>query len=120
MRDIGRRIHRYRLSRYAPPQDRVRQRLRWAWLLGALWLIWIGLISDHSLWRISRLNAADARTTREASVARSKADAIEQELRDARSARDIAENALRVNNGMARPDERIYLVRPGTPRPGAR
>ena len=59
MRDIGRRIQRYRLSRYAPPRGPVRRRLKWLWLLGAGWLTWIGVVSDHSLLQTALRESAE-------------------------------------------------------------
>jgi hypothetical protein len=42
MSDIGSRIGRYRLSRYAIPLDPVRRRLRWFWLVVLAWVAGFG------------------------------------------------------------------------------
>mgnify|MGYP001489586831 CR=1 FL=1 len=115
MRDIGRRIKRYRLSRYAPPEDRVHRGLRWVWVLAALWLVWIGVISDHSLWRIWRLSLENTGAHRQVAEARGELERIDRDLRDTRSARDLAEKELREKHGMAGPGEIIYRVRGDAP-----
>jgi cell division protein FtsB len=117
MRDIGRRIGRYRLSRYAPPVDRVRRSLRWGWWLGALWLVWIALISDHSLLRIWRLSAEiHASQVRLVNSSR-ELGLITATLRNPGL---LAERTARENFGMARRGEIIYRVsgeRPAPPAP---
>jgi len=117
MRDIGRRIRRYRLSRYAPPVDRVRRSLKWAWWLGALWLVWIALISDHSLLRIWRLRAALESSGRRLAESRRETEGIAATLRHPDL---LVERTARENYGMARPGEVIYRIsgdRPSTPAP---
>lgn len=113
MRDIGRRLQRYRLSRYAAPVDRVRRRLRWAWVLGALWLVWIAVVGDHSLWRIWNLSRENARARHELAAARVELEQLDRQIRDPQASREAAERALR-RNGMARPGEIIYWIRGGT------
>ncbi len=105
MSDIGNRIRRYRLSRYAAPRDPVRRRLRWFWLLALLWLAWAGLLSNHSAYRLWRLGAEQHRTQLEIEKARMDFAAVERER---------AERMLRAN-GMARPGEVVYRVRDGAP-----
>ncbi len=116
MRDIGSRIKRYRLSRYAPPENRALRRLRWLWPLVALWIVWFAAISDHSLWRIWVLSQADARATRLVGEARAEIDRLEARLRDPRAAQAQAEALLR-RNGMARPTEIIYRISDRDPAP---
>lgn len=113
MSDLVRRLERHR-SRFAGPEDRVRRRLRWAWLFAALWLVWVGFVSEHSLWRIwslSRDNAAARHELRrvEADLARLEADA-----HDPRARRDQVEREAR-ENGMARPGEIIYRIQSDVP-----
>jgi len=115
MSDIGSRIHRHRLSRYAPPVDHIRRRMRWAWALGALWLIWISVVGDHSLWRIWRLSRENHRAERQLLQTRSEIDRLDQALHDPRIERELAEKALREKNGMAGRGELIYRIRGGTP-----
>lgn len=107
MRDIGRRIRKYRLSRYAVEQNPVRRGIRWVWIGLAAWLLWAGLISEHSfyrLWRAGReLKAAQSDLAR----SRGQIQSLEAELRDPRARADQAERAIR-ERGMARPGEIIY------------
>jgi cell division protein FtsB len=115
MRDIGARIQRYRLSRYAAPEDRVRRGLRWAWLVGALWLAWVGFASEHNfvrLWQLSheRQHSETELRRLDAEVAR-----LDAQQRDPAAQRILAEHALREKSGMARPGEIIYSIRPGGP-----
>lgn len=112
MRDIGRRIQRYRLSRYGNPVDPVTRRLRWIWLVAFAWLGWVGLISDHSFYRIWRLEQerSDVRTLlAQAEAARVWMDA---ELKDPAALAERDEQLLRVVHGMAQRDEIIYRIRP--------
>jgi cell division protein FtsB len=115
MRDISSRLNRYRLSRYAPPVDPVRRRLRWAWVLGALWLAWIGLVSDHSLLRIWLLGRDNARARTELERVRAETAQLDAQVKDPRASRELAEHALRERNGMARPGEIVYRIRSMSP-----
>jgi cell division protein FtsB len=112
MRDIGRRIGRYRLSRYAPPVDRVRRSLRWGWWLGALWLVWVGLISDHSLLRIWRLRAAIDSSQRKLANSNREMETIAATMRNPNL---MVEREARVTYGMAKPGEIVYRVSGGRP-----
>ncbi len=115
MRDISNRLKRYRLSRYAPPVDPVRRRLRWAWLLGALWLIWVAVVSDHSLLRIWSLGRENARAKAELEHARAETAQLDAQVRDPRASRELAEHVLRERSGMARPGEIVYRIRSAGP-----
>ncbi len=115
MRDISIRIQRYRLSRYAAPRDQGHRRLRWIWVIGGLWLVWAGFVSDHSflrLWQLSGENGRSAAMLRrlEGEIARRNA-----EVTDPDEQRSLAEHALREKNGMAKPGEIIYRVRRDAP-----
>jgi cell division protein FtsB len=110
MRDIDRRIRRYRLARYALPDDPVRRHLRWAWLVGALWLLWIGLFSDHSVLRLAGLGRDQDRTERVLERTRAEVARLEAELRDPARMRERGEKALREGAGMARPGEIVYRI----------
>ena len=94
MRDIGARINRYRLSRYAPPEDRLRRRLRWAWVVFALWAVWVGLLSEHSFLRLWSLGREDTKNRTEVGAQRRR--------------RLAAEDYLRRNAQMARKNEIVY------------
>jgi cell division protein FtsB len=116
MRDIGTRIQRYRLSRYATPEDRVRRGLRWAWLVGALWLGWVGFVSEHNLMRLRQLSRERQRSESELQQLTSEVNRLDAQQRDPAAQRLLAEHALREKSGMAKPGEIIYLIRPGDPR----
>ena len=91
-------------------------RKHWLWLLPAAWLLWSGVLSDHSLWRISRLQ-------HELSSARAELERVNGEntrlgarLADPREKADHAEATLRAQ-GMAKPGEIIYRF--DSAKPGA-
>ena len=115
MRDIGARIQRYRLSRYAVPEDRVRRGLRWAWLVGALWLVWVGFVSEHNFVRLSQLSHEHQRSETELKRLDAEVARLDAQQRDPAAQRILAEHALRERSGMARPGEIIYRIRPGDP-----
>ena len=109
MSDIGRRIRRYRLSRYAVPRGGLPTPPRWVWILGALWLVWVGFVSDHSLYQIWRTSEEGARTRRELQEARRESERLDREARDPVQRSREAEHALR-NEGFARPGEIVYRI----------
>jgi cell division protein FtsB len=115
MRDIGTRIQRYRLSRYALPEDRVRRGLRWAWLAGALWLVWIGFVSEHNLLRLRQLSRERQRSEASLQQLNGEITRLSAQHRDPAAQRLLAEHALREQSGMAKPGEIIYQIRPGAP-----
>jgi len=115
MRDIGSRLRRYRLSRYAPPTDPLQRGLRWGWLLLGLWLIWIGVLSDHSLWRIWSLSRENARAERDLRRTEESVSQLDAQLTNPETQRELAERALRERTGMARPEEIVYRIRDGAP-----
>ena len=117
MRDIGARIQRYRLSRYALPEDRVRRRLRWAWLAAALWLIWVGFGSDHNFVRLWQLAHERQRSAAELHRLTGEIARRDAQMHDPAEQRDLAERALR-RTGMARRGEIIYRI--GTDAPAKR
>ena len=112
MRDIGVRIRRYRLGRYAPAGEPLGRRLRWLWVIAALWLAWAGLLSDHSLFRIWRLDRENAEARRELERLRTEVARLDAELRDPEAGRLRAERWLRERDGMAKPGEIVYRIQP--------
>ena len=115
MRDISHRLKRYRLSRYAAPDDPVRRHIRWVWVAACAWLAWAGLISDHSMYRIWRLEQESKQTAEELIAAGRERERMEEENRDPEARRLHAERELRVKNGMAGPREIIYQIREVSP-----
>jgi cell division protein FtsB len=115
MSDIVSRLRRHRLSRYAPPQDVVRRRLRWVWVLGGLWLMWMALVSDRSLYRIWRLDREDSRIRAEVGRVQREIDRLQRDVNDPQARLERAERELREKGGMAGKGEMIYRVRAGVP-----
>ena len=114
MRDIGRRIQRYRLSRYRPIPGGLPRPPRWVWVVAALWLAYVGVLSDRSLFRIWRMGAENARAERELAEARAEIVRLDREARDPQARLSEAEHALR-REGFARRGEVIYRIQPGAP-----
>ena len=112
MRDIGARIRRYRLARYAPAVSPLVRRLRWAWLIGMLWLLWAAFMSEHSFYRTWRLDRENHETRRQLALLRAEVGRLDAESRDPVAERLRAERQLRERDGMARPGEIIYLIQP--------
>lgn len=115
MRNIGTRIQRYRLSRYAAPEDRLRRGLRWAWLVGALWLVWVGFVSEHNFVRLQQLSREGRRSEAELQRLNGEVARLDAQQSDPAAQRLLAEHALRERSGMARPGEIVYQIRPGNP-----
>ena len=109
MRDISNRIQHYRLSRYAMPEDRVGRRLRWIWLGVGLWLVWIGFVSDHNLYRLYQLGREAAHEKAELARVNAEAARLDAQVTDPSAKRRLAESEAR-KNGMARPGEIIYRI----------
>lgn len=115
MRDISRRIQRYRLSRYSMPRDPVRRRLRWFWVAALAWLAWVGLFSEHSFYRLWRMKQERVRTERELQRTRAEIRTLDKDRRDPEAQRERAEKLLRERAGMARPGEIIYRIQDDRP-----
>jgi cell division protein FtsB len=114
MRDIGRRIQRYRLSRYALPEGGLPRPPRWLWLAVALWLVWVGFVSEHSLFRIWRMGVENAHAQRELGAARQEIARLDRDAHDPKARLRDAERALR-REGFARPGEIIYRIEGARP-----
>jgi len=108
MRDISTRIQRYRLSRYGRTDGSLFRRLRWAWPLLALWLVYVGLLSEHSLFRLWRLNVENARLRATLGATRQEIGRLDRQMADPRARQERGEHALRERDGMGRRDEIIY------------
>ncbi|TMQ65317.1 MAG: septum formation initiator family protein [Candidatus Eisenbacteria bacterium] len=113
MRDIGTRIQRYRLSRYGPADDSWRRRLRWAWPLIGLWLLYAGLLSEHSWFRLWRLSAENERLRADLETTRAQIGTLDGRLTDPRQRQRWGERTLRERDGMARKGEIIYRYQGG-------
>jgi len=84
-------------------------RARWLWLLPIAWLLWVTVISEHSLLRIARLRGELGSARAELTRVRGEATKLDARLDDPRERARSAEEALR-RQGMARPGEIIYRL----------
>ena len=109
MRDIGSRIGRYRLTRYA--RRRGVRGVTWILVGLGLWLLWAVAISDHSLLRIWRLRRERSTAQHDLADVRREHARIEAELERPGARRKLAERRLREESGMARPGEIVYRIR---------
>lgn len=109
MKDITRRLARHP-SAYGPPRGPW-ARLRRMLLIGlGVWLVWAGLLSEHSLLRLWQVSRQNARVERDARAVQAEAERIGRQLRDPDEKRALAEQVLREEHGLARKDERVYRV----------
>ncbi len=107
-RDItGRVLSRPLRSPYAPGGGT--PRARWLWLLAVAWLLWVGVISDHSVWRIIRLRHDLVAARTEMQRVRGETSRLDARLRDPVERGEHAEQMLR-EQGMAKPGEIIYRL----------
>ena len=108
MRDIGRRIQRYRLSRYAQAE---RRRIpKWVWLALGAWILWAGLASDHSfvqLLRVERLSHHERDRLAETQVSLANANEL---ARNPEARKREAEKRLREDEGWSRSEEIIFRI----------
>jgi cell division protein FtsB len=109
VRDIGDRIRRYRLSRYGDGAGRPR-RVAWIWPVLLLWLVYAGVLGEHSWLRIWRLSRESADQQKELAAMRSELGRLEHQLRDASARRELGEKVLRERNGYVGKDELIYRI----------
>jgi cell division protein FtsB len=115
MRDIGRRIRRYRLSRYAPPESPIRRRIHWIWVGLGAWLLWAGVVSDHSFYQLWRIERENRSARRQLDEVKAQIQALERESNDPRAREERAERILREKDGMARRGEIIYRIHEPVP-----
>lgn len=117
MRDIGNRIGRYRLGRYAPPDNPRSRRLRWILAALLVWLAWASFGSEHSFLRLWRLEQEHRQAQQDLETARQEQERLDHHD-DPAAQRAMYERSLRENSGMARPDEIVYRVKSATPDSG--
>ena len=111
MRDIGRKIQRYRLSRYGGSSRAFP--LRWLWVALGAWLLWAGVVSDHSFYQLWKLQREKDRRQKALAVTREELQDLERRTTDPTLQREEAERLLRELNGMAKPGEIIYRIDDG-------
>ena len=110
MRDIPRRIERYRLGRYGVPASLPGRRMLWIVIAALAWVVWAGFISDHSLYRIWRLSRENDAAKRDLTRLQGEIATLERDAHDPGVARQRAERWLRERGGMAQPGEIIYRI----------
>ena len=84
---------------------------RWLWLLGAAWLAWAAVLSDHSMWRIAQLKREIAGAERDTRELQKATDELQAQLRDPYTRRFRAEEIARTQHGWAAPGELVYRFR---------
>ena len=94
-------------------------RARWLWLLPVAWLLWVTVISEHSLLRIARLRTELATARSELTRVHGEAGQLDAQLDDPAERQRAAEVALR-RQGMSRPGEIIYRLGGGAASDSAR
>jgi hypothetical protein len=109
MSDIGNRIRRYRLGRYGAPGAPGRPRMRWTWPLLGIWMVYVAFASDHSLYRIWRLGAENARMNRELTGLQTQIEGLEKTVGSPSALRRVSEDSLRARGWVA-PGEIIYRI----------
>ena len=115
MRDSERRIRRYRLGRYGSDGFPALRKLRWVWLGVIAWAVWAGLLSEHSVFRLWRMEHENQRMRAERAEVRAELQQLDRERTDAELARERTERLLRERAGMARENELVYRVRNESP-----
>lgn len=78
-------------------------------IVGAGWLLYAAVLSDHSLWRISRLRRELTQSEAELKEVQAETARLEARLDDPRVRAEHAEVVLRLQ-GLARPNEIIYRL----------
>ena len=109
MRDIGIRIQRYKLSRYAPPETLSERSRLWLTLGLAGWLIWALFLSDHSAVKLMGLGNREAKTNAQLASTQKAVRRLEQDLKSADDPA-VAERILRERHNFARPGELLYVI----------
>jgi cell division protein FtsB len=121
VKDIGKRIVRYRLSRYASPDDPWRRRIvRLVVPALLIWIVYAGLLSEHSWWRLWRLNREQKQTATRLDATRGEIERLERQIENPDERRALQEKVLRERNGYARPAEIVYRIDGAPPDSSAR
>lgn len=84
---------------------------RWFWLLVALWLAWVTVLSDHSFWRIAQLKREIAQAEKDTKEIRKSTAALEGQVSDPHARKFHAEEIARTQHGWAAPGEVVYRFR---------
>ncbi len=109
-RDITKRVLARPLRSPFAPGGGSPTRGRWIWAALGAWLLWVTVISDHSLWRIAQLKRELKQAERELGLVTEESRAIQASLEDPVTRREQAERVLRTQQGWSKPGEIIYRV----------
>lgn len=109
-RDITKRVLSRPLRSPFAPGGGDPTRGRWILIGIGVWLLWVGVLSDHSLWRIAQLKRELSNAGRELDRVTEESHAIQASLEDPVARREQAERVLRTQQGWSRPGEIIYRV----------
>ena len=108
-RDITRRVLGRPMHSPYMPGGGVPSRRLWWWVGGFLWLAWIALLSDHSLWRIFRLKQELRAANVEIAQIEGATRKLDAQMSDPHARAEQSEEILR-KQGMARPGEIVYRL----------
>ena len=97
------------------PGGRARRIPHWFWLVAGVWLAWVTVLSDHSLWRIAQLKREIASSEREAERLKQDTEQLERQVRDPEARKFGAEEIARTQHGWAAPGELVYRFRGSEP-----
>lgn len=86
---------------------------RWVWLAAGAWLLYAGLLSEHSFWRIAELRHEVRSANAELQQVRAQTAQLDAQLNDPEERRFHAEEIARTQHGWAAPGEVIYRFRAG-------
>ena len=91
---------------------------RWILIGLGVWALWVGLISDHSLWRIAQLKNDLTSAKSETERIQRDTQKLDERVADPRAKQEHAE-AVQRRNGWAMPGEIVYRFREGAVRDSA-
>ena len=91
--------------------ERARHIPRWFWLAAGLWLAWVIVLSDHSVWRIVQLKREIASAERDARELKKSTSMLESQMSDPYTRKFHAEEIARTQHGWAAPGEIVYRFR---------
>lgn len=120
MKDVGSRILR-RPSRFASPDDPWRRRIKRIVVPAILiWIVYAGILSEHSWWRLWRQSREQKQTATRLEATRGEIERLERQIGNSEERRELQERVLRERNGYARPGEIVYRIDGALPDSSAR
>ena len=86
---------------------------RWVWLLVGGWLLYVGVFSEHSFYRIARLRREIQQANAEIRRVEHESEQLNEQVNDPEARRFRAEEIARTQHGWAAPGEIVYRFREG-------